>query len=176
MKFFSDIRLLILAIWLGAAVFFIFVAQGAFAVLPQREMAGAIVNRSLTVLNLGGIGIATLLVLTSFLGRARIGGVSLWIERILIITLGAACAIGQFVVGFWLASVREQMGVPIDQVAADDPLRMQFNQLHMWSQWVLMAAMIAALIAFFVISNRRFEKAKLEEKSNVYDFSKEFKV
>jgi len=46
MKFFSDIRLLILAIWLGAAVFFIGVAQSSFAVLPERELAGTVVNRN----------------------------------------------------------------------------------------------------------------------------------
>lgn len=176
MKFFSDIRLLILAIWLGAAVFFIFVAQGAFAVLPQREMAGAIVNRSLSVLNYGGIAAAIVLLLTSFVGRSRIGGVSLWIERVLIVTLGAACAIGQFVIGFWISTLRAQMGGVIDDVAVDDPLRIQFNAMHMWSQWVLFAAMIAALIAFFVISSRRFDRVKAGETTNVYDFSKEFKV
>ena len=72
MKIFSDIRLLILAIWLGAAIFFIFVAQGAFAVLPQRELAGAVVNRSLAMLNYGGIGVAVLLLLTSLLGLSLI--------------------------------------------------------------------------------------------------------
>ena len=65
MKFFSDIRLLLLAIWLGAAVFFIGVAQSSFAVLPQRELAGAVVNRNLTILNFAGIGIAAVLLLTS---------------------------------------------------------------------------------------------------------------
>lgn len=65
MKFFSDIRLLLLAIWLGAAVFFIAVAQAAFGVLEQRELAGAVVNRTLSVLQYGGMGIATVLVLTS---------------------------------------------------------------------------------------------------------------
>ena len=42
MKFVSDVRLLLLGVWLGAAVFFIAVAQSAFAVLPQRELAGAV--------------------------------------------------------------------------------------------------------------------------------------
>lgn len=176
MKFFSDIRLLILAIWLGAAVFFIFVAQGAFAVLPQRELAGAVVNRSLAVLNYGGIGVAAILLVTSLLGRSRIGGVSLWLERVLIAVLGLACTIGQFVIGFWLSSIRGQLTGPIDDVPIEDPLRVQFNTLHMWSQWVLFAAMIAALLAFFIISSRRFEKAMAAANSDVYDFSKEFKV
>jgi hypothetical protein len=65
MKFVSDIRLLLLSIWLGSAVFFIGVAQSAFAVLPQRELAGAVVNRTLSILNYGGIVIAVILILTS---------------------------------------------------------------------------------------------------------------
>lgn len=175
MKFFSDIRLLILGIWLGAAVFFIGVAQTAFAVLPERELAGAIVNRNLAILNYGGIAIATILILSSLLATTRISKFWLWVERFLLLFLGAACAVGQFVIGFWLASVRAQIGRPIDEVAVDDPLRIQFNMLHEYSVWVLFAGMIAALIAFFIISNRKFSTAKADT-ANVYDFSKEFKV
>ena len=175
MKFFSDIRLLILAVWLGAAVFFIGVAQSAFAVLPQRELAGAVVNRNLSILNYGGMAISAFLILTSLVAAANIGKFWLWVERFLLLALGAACAVGQFVIGFWLASVRNQIGKPIDEVAVDDPLRIQFNMLHEYSVWVLFGGMIAALIAFFIISNRKFGAAKAE-KADVYDFSNEFKV
>ena len=173
MKFFSDIRLLILAIWLGAAVFFIAAAQSAFAVLPQRELAAAVVNRNLTILNYGGLAIATLLILSSLVATSNTNKLWLLVERFLLLVLGAACAIGQFVIGIWLASVRAQIGRPIDEVAADDPLRIQFNMLHEYSQWVLFAGMIAALIAFFIIANRKFAKV---EKVDIHDFSEEFKV
>jgi hypothetical protein len=174
MKFFSDIRLLFLAIWLGAAVFFIGVAQSAFAILPERELAGAVVNRNLTILNFGGMGIAAILIGTSLLGTANLNKFWLWIERFLLLLLAAACAVGQFVIGFWLASVRAQIGRPIDEVAVDDPLRIQFNTLHEYSVWVMFAGMAAALIVFFIISNRRF--GPKQEKADVYDFSKEFKT
>lgn len=175
MKFFSDIRLLLLAIWLGAAVFFIGVAQSAFAVLADRGLAGAVVNRNLTILNFAGIGIAVILLLTSLLATSRISKFWLWVERFLLLLLAAACAVGQFVIGFWLASVRGQMGRPIDEVAADDPLRVQFNMLHEYSVWVLFAAMAAGLISFFIISNRKFQIAETA-KPDASDFSKEFKI
>src|SRR5688572_20124780 len=118
MKFFSDIRLLILAIWLGAAVFFIVVAQSAFAVMPeQRELAGAVVGRTLAGLNFGGMAMATVLILTSFVGAARVNRFWLWVERFLLLVVGVACAVGQFVIGIWLASIRAQMGRPIDEFA-----------------------------------------------------------
>lgn len=173
MKFFSDIRLLILAIWLGAAVFFIGVAQSAFAILHERELAGAVVNRNLTILNYGGLAIATLLLVSSLVATSNTSKLWLWVERFLLLLLGAACAIGQFVIGIWLASVRAQIGRPIDEIAADDPLRVQFNMLHEYSTWVLFAGMIAALIAFFIIANRKFVRP---EKVDIHDFSKEFKV
>ncbi|MEQ1604029.1 MAG: DUF4149 domain-containing protein [Pyrinomonadaceae bacterium] len=177
MKFFSDLRMLILAIWLGAAVFFIGVAQAAFAVLPQRELAGAVVNRTLAILNYSGLAIAVFLILTSLLATSRISKLWLWVERFLLLIIAAACAIGQFVIGLWLASVRAQIGKPIDEVALDDPLRVQFNMLHEYSVWVLFAGMVAALIAFFIIANRKFSSGTAKaEKDNIYDFSKEFKV
>ncbi len=175
MKFFSDIRLLLLAVWLGAAVFFIGVAQSAFAVLPQRELAGSVVNRTLSILNYGGMVIAVIMILTSLVASAKVNKFWLWVERFLLLIIAAAGAVGQFVIGFWLASIRSQLGRPIDDVPVDDPLRMQFNTLHEYSVWVLMVAMAAALIAFFIIANRKFGISK-SEKADVYDFSKEFKV
>jgi len=40
---------------------------------------------------------------------------------------------------------------------------------------VLMASMIAALLAFFIIANRKFNTAKTGG-AEVYDFQKEFKI
>ena len=73
-----------------------------------------------------------------------------------------------------MSSIRSQLGGPIEQVAADDPLKIRFDQLHQYSVWILMAAMAAGVIAFFIISNRTFHKQKAA--NDVYDFSKEFKV
>ena len=177
MKFLSDFRLLLLAIWLGAALFFIAVAQSAFAVLPQRDMAGAVVNRTLSVLNFAGLAGSIILLLSSLITARGIKRYWVWAERVLLILITAACAVGQFVIGLWLSALRAQMGRPIDQVAADDPLRLQFDNLHEWSVWVLMTAMGAALVAFFVIANRKFGTvaAKVDPIAP-YDFSKEFKL
>lgn len=175
MKFFSDIRLLLLSLWLGAACFFIAVAQSAFAVLPARDMAGLVVSRSLSVLNFSGLAIGLILLLTSLLAAKEVNRFWLWTERFLLLILAAACAVGQFVFALWLKIVRDQMGRPIEEVPLDDPLRIQFNSLHEYSTWVLFAGMIAALLAFFIISNRKFGTGKTGP-ADVYDFQKEFKV
>ena len=177
MKFLTDFRLLLLAIWLGAALFFIAVAQSAFAVLPERELAGAVVNRTLSVLNFAGLAVSIILLVSSLLTAKSTKRFWVWTERILLLIITAACAIGQFVIGLWLSVVRAQMGRSIDQVPADDPLRVQFNNLHEWSVWVLMTGMAAALIAFFIIANRKFGSAAAKSDPTApYDFSKEFKI
>ena len=175
MKFLSDIRLLLLGLWLGAACFFIAVAQSAFAVLPAREMAGAVVGRTLSVLNYSGIGIALILLLTSLVVRKDVNRFWVWTERFLLLLIAASCAVGQFVIGLMLLSVRAQMGKPIDEVAADDPLKLQFNNLHGYSEWVLVAGMGAALIAFFIVSNRKSSPTATLTTSDPFDFDKEFK-
>jgi hypothetical protein len=177
MKFLSNIRLLALGLWLGAAVFFSFaVAPGAFAVLPSREAAGAIVSRSLTIVNISGLTIGLILLASSFVGAALTNRFALWTERILLLLLTAGCAVGQFVIALWLSLVKAQMGKPIDEIALDDPLRIKFNNLHEYSVWILVAAMIAAVIAFFIISGKSFGSSAPKTVSKDFDFDKEFKI
>lgn len=169
---------MLLSLWLGAAVFFIGVAASAFAVVPQRELAGAVVNRTLTILNFSGIVIAALLLVLSIFTARNSSRVLAWIDRLLVLTIGAACAVSQFVIGMMIMSIRAQMGgKPIDEFAADDPLRMQFNTVHGYSETILMVAMIAAGLAFFVIANRRAAAAPPAATSTEpYNFEKEFKI
>lgn len=171
MRFLTDIRLLLIALWLGAACYFSFaVAPSAFGVLPSRELAGSLVNRTLLITNVSGIIIGAILILTSLAGAKNYKKVFVWAERGLLAIMIAACAVGQFVIGSWLAYVKSQMGKPIDELAADDPLRIQFNQLHEYSVWLLVAAMIAALITFFLIGRKSIVKP-VETKKDPYDFS-----
>jgi hypothetical protein len=155
MKFVSDLRILLIALWLGAAVFFSFaVAQSAFAVLPSRELAGSVVSRTLMIINYSGVIIGSVSLLTSFIWRQNISRSRLLFEQISLFVLTAACAVGQFVIGVRLRDLRMQIGRPVDELATDDPLRVAFNDLHVYSVIILLAAMIAALIAFFLLAAR----------------------
>ena len=170
MRFLISIRLLLIGLWLGAAIFFIAVAQSSFAVLPSRELAGAVVSRTLMIVNLSGLAIGLILLATSFIKRLNTAPLWIWTERILLVLLTAACAIGQFVIALWLSFVRAQMGgKPIDEVSLEDPLRIQFNQLHQYSQWILLGAMVAALALFFLIG-RKSDKTLIVEKKDEFNF------
>jgi hypothetical protein len=177
MRFWSDLRLLVMALWLGAAVFFIAVAQAAFSVVPERDMAGAVVGRSLSILNYSGIAVGGLLLLASLFRRGASPRVLLWTEWLLLAILAAACAANQFVIGLMIASVRSRMeGRGIDEFALDDPLRLHFNSLHEYSVWILAVAMGAALLCFFVMAARGRSAAPARTTtSDPFDFSKEFR-
>ena len=171
MRFTTIIRLFLTALWLGAAIFFsVAVAPSAFGVLRDSQianadgLAGAVVNRTLTIINISGLIIGAILLVSSFAGTKTLNRIGVWTERILLFLMTAACVVGQFVIGAWMSVLRLQMGKPIAEVGADDPLKIQFDALHKYSMWVLFAAMITALLVFFVISLKSDTTVTVEKK------------
>ncbi|MDH3494503.1 MAG: DUF4149 domain-containing protein [Acidobacteriota bacterium] len=178
MKLVAKIELLLIALWLGAACFFSFgVAPAAFAVLPSAEMAGNVVNRTLLIVNVSGLIVAVLTLATSFLPQTYPGLAWAWARRIFLLLMAAGCAVGQFVIGFWIAILRAQTGKPVDQLANDDPIKLQFDMLHQASVWTLIIAMAAALIVFFLMTKKNADVAKDKPLIDpAFDFSKEMKI
>ncbi|MGI8494171.1 MAG: DUF4149 domain-containing protein [Pyrinomonadaceae bacterium] len=155
MNLLFDIRILLLGLWLGAACFFSFaVAPGVFAVLPSRELAGSVVNRTLAIINYSGMFIGLILLASSYVSRQNINRIRLWLEQGTLLFFAAACAFGQFVIAARLHDLRASIGRPIDEVALDDPLRVAFDNLHAYSVTILSVAMITALVAFFLLVRR----------------------
>ncbi len=155
MNLLSDLRILLLGLWLGAACFFSFaVAPGAFGVLPSRELAGLIVNRTLAVINYSGFIVGLILLASSYVLRQNVNRTKLLLEQGSLLLLTAACAFGQFVIAAKLNDLRGQIGRPIEELAIDDPLRAAFNDLHGYSVTILTTALIAAVAAFFLLVRR----------------------
>jgi hypothetical protein len=150
MKIITNFRLLVIALWLGAAMFFSFsLAKSAFEILPSREMAGSVVSANLSVINYAGLILGLIILASSFISSK---GVISWIERGLLLFFTILCAVGQFVISYQLSRIRTQVGRPMEELSIDEPLRIAFDSLHQYSIWVLATAMIIALISFFLIS------------------------
>lgn len=154
----NSTRPILLACWFGAALFFgAVVAPAAFGVvrsfgLPNAsEIAGSIVTRSLSVVNLAGFVIALLLLVTLFLRRNTSGRVSFIVECICLAVIALATGVGHWVIAARMRALRAAMVLPIDQIAADDSRRVAFNSLHGYSVNALGLAMIAALIVMFLM-------------------------
>lgn len=151
----NTIRMLTVGLWLGAAIFFSFsLAPSAFAVLPSRELAGAVVQRNLTVVNLGGVFIGVIALLLGIANRTFARRFFWWIETAALAVMTAAAAIGHWVIAARLRGMRAQMDRPIDLLPVTDPIRVAFNQLHGYSVMVLTIGLIAALVAWLLIARQ----------------------
>jgi hypothetical protein len=150
-------RLLLVALWLGGAVFFSFVvAPSAFAVLPQRELAGAVVTRTIAVANVGGFVMSLVALALGFcadVGAARRR--SRLVETVALALVAICCGVSQWVVSARMLALRASMGRPIDAVAADDPARAAFNSLHGYSVGLMTVAMLAGVVALFAVARRK---------------------
>jgi len=152
---FHNLRLLVAAVWLGSAVFFsAAVAPSAFAVLPSRELAGALVARTLTIVNVGGCVVGLFLLAGALVGRGGVKIPARLLELLSLLTLAAATGAGHWWIAARMAALRVQMARPIEEVAADDPLRVAFNALHGQSVTALSIAMIAGAVALLLIARR----------------------
>ena len=156
-----NLRSLLIAMWLGAALFFsAVVAPGAFAVMRSyhlanaSEMAGAVVNRNLSAVNISGFVIGLLLLLTVFLPLRNGLSRAFILETISLVVLVSATSVGQWVIAARLRALRVGLAIPIDQLPATDPQRASFNSLHAYSVRALGIAMIAALVAFVCCAYR----------------------
>lgn len=158
----QDARLLLLALWLGAALFFSFVvAPGVFQVLRDstalyaNHLAGTIVTRNLAVINTSGFIISLILLASAFIFRSRTGRAPFIIEIVSLVLIAITTSVGQWMIAARMLALRRQMGRPIDETAAGDPLRVAFNNLHGYSVGALTVAMLAALLAIILVARNR---------------------
>lgn len=158
----NNLRLLLIAAWLGAAIFFsAAVAPAAFQVsrgfnLPNPgEIAGALVNRTLGVINLSGFVISVLLIVFTVLLKKSYKASSFVAQLVLLTVVLVSTAVGEWVIASRMRELRTAMAIPIEQVSAGDPMRVAFQALHGYSVGALSIAIIAALIAFIFMTQRR---------------------
>lgn len=139
---------LLLAAWVGsAALFTAVVAPAAFAVLPARALAGALVGRVLPVVFVSGMAIALLaLVLDWPYARTTLDR---WRGGALIVA-AVANATAQFLVAPRIQALRADLGPVIEALAVSNPKRRAFGMLHAISVGWLGLAMLATLVALTV--------------------------
>jgi hypothetical protein len=139
------LQLAILALWLGAAIFFsAAVAPALFATLPSRTLAGEVVGRLLPAIFYSGILAGAWVVATQYLSRDAWNWRGRETSALVMI---AACAIAQLIVAPRIARVRSEIGGPVEMLAVDDARRVAFGRLHGESVAWLGLAMLAATLA-----------------------------
>ena len=134
---------ILLAVWIGAALLFTaVVAPAAFAVLPTRTLAGALVGRVLPVIFYAGILVGVSIVILDVVSKS-----GSWTRTGAAAVAALACTVAQLIVGSRIESLRASIGGPLDALASDDPRRVAFGRLHAISVGWLGIAMLAAILA-----------------------------
>jgi hypothetical protein len=150
---------LLLGVWLGAAVFFgAAVAPTLFGVLRgaqlpnANELAGTMVQRLLAIINRGGFEISLFLLVTGYFTSKKQSRPVRFAEMISLAIMSIMTGVSHWIISARLMALRAAMQAPIDQIAGSDPRRIAFDALHGYSVAAMGIAMVAALLAFFMIS------------------------
>jgi hypothetical protein len=151
-------RLLLLGLWLGAAIFFgAAVAPALFDVLRgaglenANELAGSIITRLLAFINRSGVEIGLFLFVTAFFvnrSRSRLVQVA---EVISVAIMAIMTGINLWIISARMAALRASMG-SIDSIVPADGRRVQFDYLHRYSVAAMGIAILAGLVTFLVAS------------------------
>jgi len=143
------LRVFSLGTWVGSIIYFVaVVTRDAFVVLPNREVAGALVRSTLGGLH--GLGmIAALVYLFASLGlerspKALVRPAALGVILMLLLTLASQ----RFVMPR-MAELRTEMG-SVDAAPAGDPRRAEFDRLHGISVDLEGGVLVIGLVALFL--------------------------
>jgi hypothetical protein len=155
MKLLRFLILLSLAVWLGGLIFFPVVAQISFTVLPSTHLAGLVVRDSLIDLHWMGMVAGLIFLVCSMIdnllmvGRPRVFALS----HIFIVVMLALTAISQF----WIIPRMDVLRITageISTIPAGNPIRAQFDSLHVWSTRIEMAVLVLGLIVLYSVARR----------------------
>jgi uncharacterized membrane protein len=155
MSFLRFLMLLSLICWIGGLVFFAFVlAPTAFTipgVLPNTHLAGNVVGRALGKLHWIAI-ISGIVYLASSLLYSRFtdGTAHVFAARhVLLCFMLALTLISQFGIIPRMDVLRASMG-EVSAVPIDNPERVQFDALHIWSTRVEGAVLLLGLVVVYL--------------------------
>jgi hypothetical protein len=147
--------LLSLVVWVGGLAFFPVVAQTAFSVLPSRHLAGLVVRQSLVELHWMGI-VSGIVFLFSSLAYDWLSGGSPRLLRARNVLVGCMLAL-TFVSQFEIIPRMDRLRTSVqdfDSVPANDPIRITFNALHVWSARLEAGVLLLGLIVVGIVSGQ----------------------
>jgi hypothetical protein len=155
MNFLRFLMVLAIAIWLGALIFFPVVPQISFTALPSPHLAGMVVRNSLINLHWMGMGAGIVFVACSLAESRFAHGhfSSLRSSHLLVVIMFAFTAISQFEIIPQMDLLRMRAG-EISQLSASDPVRRQFDSLHVWSTRIESIVLVLGLIVLYLTTRR----------------------
>jgi uncharacterized membrane protein len=152
MSFLRFLMFLSLVLWIGGLIFFAFVlAPTAFSVLPNTHLAGNVVGRALSKLHWIAI-ISGIIFLASSLLYSRLtdGTAQVFAARhVLLCLMLALTLVSQFGIIPRMDTLRASLG-EVSAAPIDNPERVQFDALHVWSTRVEGAVLLLGLVVVYL--------------------------
>jgi uncharacterized membrane protein len=155
MSFLRFLMLLSLIVWIGGLIFFAFVlAPTAFSipeVLPNTHLAGNVVGRAVGKLHWVGLFSGVVFLASSLLhSRLTNGTTHVFAARhVLLCLMLALTLISQFGIIPRMDVLRASLG-DVRAAPLDNPERMQFDALHIWSTRVEGAVLLLGLVVVYL--------------------------
>jgi uncharacterized membrane protein len=146
------LMLLSLIVWIGGLIFFAFVlAPTAFSVLPTTHLAGNVVGRALGKLHWIAIISGIVYLVTSLLYSRMTNGSAhiLAARHVLLCLMLALTLISQFGIIPRMDGLRASLG-DVRAAAIDNPERVHFDTLHVWSTRVEGAVLLLGLVVVYL--------------------------
>ena len=155
MSFLRFLMLLSLVCWIGGLIFFAFVlAPTAFQVLPNTHLAGNVVGRALGKLHWIAI-VSGFVFLGSSLLYSRLVDGTMHVFALLNVLLSLMLGL-TFLSQFWIIPRMDALRATVSDfatVALDNPARMQFDALHVWSTRVEGAVLLLGLVVVYSVAS-----------------------
>lgn len=152
MPFLRFLMLLSLVVWIGGLIFFAFVlAPTAFSVLPTTHLAGNVVGRALSKLHWVAIVSGIVYLISSLLYSRLTDGTAhvLAARHVLLCLMLALTLVSQFGIMPRMDTLRASLG-EVTSVPVDNPDRVQFDSLHVWSTRVEGVVLLLGLVVVYL--------------------------
>jgi uncharacterized membrane protein len=158
MSFVRFLMLLSLVVWVGGILFFAFVlAPTVFhpGILPSRQLAGAVVSRSLGILHWMGLASGLVFLVTSLLQSRVVTGVAapFATRNLLVYAMIGLTLTSMLGVSTRMLALRNDM-VFLDDIPQDDARRVEFNRLHLLSTRLESTVLLLGLGVIFLTARR----------------------
>src|SRR3981081_951309 len=151
MSFLRYLMLLSLIVWIGGLIFFAFVlAPTAFHVLPRTHLGGKLGGRALGKLHWIAIISGVVFLASSMLYSRLLDGTPhvFAMRHGLLCLRPALTLLSQFWITPRMDTLRAQVG-DFASVTLENPARVQFEALHVWSTRVESAVLLLGLVVAY---------------------------
>jgi uncharacterized membrane protein len=152
MSFLRFLMLLSLIVWIGGLIFFAFIlAPTAFQVLPDTRLAGNVIGRALGKLHWIAIVSGMVFLISSMVYSRIVEGTAhvFSMRHALICLMLGLTLFSQFWIIPRMDTLRAQVG-DFATVTLNNPARVQFDALHVWSTRVESAVLLLGLVVIYL--------------------------